>query len=126
MRKKHSASSARSRRSKNHPARKKTRTKTRTPRKAKAKAGRRTPILQTPPPTPAQIPGFKTCEEPEVGDIGGFGDVDAFESHEKQCGEKATEFCATCNKNLCGSHYELMHREHNAGGQHLTEHSMSQ
>ena len=79
------------------------------------------------PSTPTlSVPDFKTCEEPEVGDIGGFGDVDAFESHEKQCGEKATEFCATCNKNLCGSHYELMHREHNAGGQHLTEHSMSQ
>jgi hypothetical protein len=79
------------------------------------------------PSTPAlSAPDFKTCEEPEVGDIGGFGDVAAFESHEKQCGEKATEFCATCNKNLCSSHYELMHREHNAGGQHSSGQSLTQ
>jgi hypothetical protein len=79
------------------------------------------------PSTPAlSAPDFKTCEEPEVGDIGGFGDVAAFESHEKQCGERATEFCGTCGKNLCSSHYELMHREHSAGGQHSSEHSMAQ
>lgn len=81
--------------------------------------------VTTPPPTPS-IPGFKTCEEPEVGDIGGFGDVDAFESHEKLCGEKATEFCGTCTKNLCSSHYELLHRDHDASGHHVTEHSMTQ
>jgi hypothetical protein len=82
------------------------------------------PQISTTPTLDA--PSFKTCQEPEVGDIGGFGDVDAFESHEKLCGEKATEFCGTCGKNLCSSHYELMHREHSAGGQRLSGQSMSQ
>ncbi|HZD12866.1 MAG TPA: hypothetical protein VE177_05035 [Candidatus Binatus sp.] len=95
--------------------------KARTTKKSKSKSiirrsrGRSTRnIIQTPPPV--TTPPFKTCAEPEVGDIGGFGDVDAFESHERLCGEKATEYCPTCSRNLCTSHYELLHRDHNTGG----------
>src|SRR5712664_2076590 len=116
----------RSKARKNTIVRKKSKTRVR--RKARPIQRLRPPLSPTTvttPPAPS-VPGFKTCEEPEVGDIGGFGDVDAFESHEKLCGEKATEFCATCAKNLCSSHYELLHRDHDAGGHHLTEHSMTQ
>jgi len=118
----------RSKAHKKTPVRKKS--KSRTPRKARPIQRRprppQGPTTTTVTTTTLSIPGFKTCEEPEVGDIGGFGDVDAFESHEKLCGEKATEFCGTCAKNLCTSHYELLHRDHDAGGQHLTERSMTQ
>jgi len=118
----------RSKAHKKTPVRKKS--KSRTPRKARPIQRRprppQGPTTTTVTTTTLSIPGFKTCEEPEVGDIGGFGDVDAFESHEKLCGEKATEFCGTCAKNLCTSHYELLHRDHDAGGQHLTERSLTQ
>lgn len=117
----------RSKARKKTPVRKKSKTRVR--KKARPVQRRlRTPLSPTTvttPPAPS-IPGFKTCEEPEVGDIGGFGDVDAFESHEKLCGEKATEFCGTCGKNLCSSHYELLHRDHDASGHHVTENSMTQ
>src|SRR5256712_13700803 len=69
----------RSKAHKKTPVRKKS--KSRTPRKAR-------PIQRRPRPpqgptttvttTTLSIPGFKTCEEPEVGDIGGLGDVVAF------------------------------------------------
>ncbi len=72
-----------------------------------------------PPPAPPE-PDYATCQEPEVGDIGGFGDVQAFESHEKTCGERATEFCQTCGKNLCNSHFDLMHREHDRSSAQAT------
>src|SRR5437879_4948956 len=118
----------RSKAHKNTPVSKKS--KSRTPRKARPIQRRprppQSPTTTTVTTTTLSIPGFKTCEEPEVGDIGGFGDVDAFESHEKLCGEKATEFCGTCAKNLCTSHYELLHRDHDAGGHHVTERSVTQ
>ena len=118
----------RSKAHKKTPVRKKS--KSRTPRKARPIQRRprppQSPTTTTVTTTTLSIPGFKTCEEPEVGDIGGFGDVDAFESHEKLCGEKATEFCGTCAKNLCTSHYELLHRDHDAGGHHVTERSVTQ
>jgi hypothetical protein len=103
-----------------------TRKKTSTVRKKTRSLQKRITPPQIPSTPTLSAPDFKTCEEPEVGDIGGFGDVAAFESHEKQCGEKATEFCGTCGKNLCTSHYELMHKEHSAGGQHSSEQSMAQ
>lgn len=119
----------RSKAHKKTPVRKKSRSTT----KKSSVIRRKTRHLQkriTPPQIPStptlSAPDFKTCEEPEVGDIGGFGDVAAFESHEKLCGEKATEFCGTCGKNLCSSHYELMHKEHSAGGQHTSQQSMAQ
>ena len=83
----------------------------------RAARGRRI-IIQTQPPV--EIPNYKTCAEPEVGDIGGFGDVNAFESHEKVCGDKATEYCATCSRDLCMNHYEILHKEHDSGGHKIT------
>ena len=118
----------RSKAHKKTPVRKKSKSKT--PKKARPIQRRprppQGPTTTTVTTTTLSIPGFETCEEPEVGDIGGFGDVDAFESHEKLCGEKATEFCGTCGKNLCSSHYELLHRDHDAGGRHVTERSVTQ
>src|SRR2546427_8230841 len=118
----------RSKAHKKTPVRKKS--KSRTPRKARPIQRRprppQGPTTTTVTTTTLSIPGFKTCEEPEVGDIGGFGDVDAFESHEKLCGEKATEVCAACAQNLCSSHYELLHRDHDACADRLNQHSLHQ
>ena len=55
---------------------------------------------------------IKTCEEVEVGDIGGFGSTEELESHENRCAQPATQQCTTCRRNLCGTHYELLHQEH--------------
>jgi len=59
---------------------------------------------------------FKVCQEVEVGDIGGFGDTAELEQHEKKCGDRATEYCTSCGKNLCRIHYMLMHGDHNFAG----------
>ena len=64
----------------------------------------------------------KTCQEVEVGDIGGFGSPDELEEHEKRCTEQATEFCTNCGRNLCRNHYELIHRDHD----HTSGHTLSQ
>ena len=70
-------------------------------------------------------PALKTCQEVEVGDIGGFGSPDELEEHEKRCSEPATEFCANCGKNLCRNHYDLIHRDHVTSG-HSTSSSIAQ
>jgi hypothetical protein len=70
-------------------------------------------------------PALKTCQEVEVGDIGGFGSPDELEEHEKRCSEAATEFCSNCSKNLCRNHYELIHRDHDTTG-HSTSSSLAQ
>lgn len=58
------------------------------------------------------VSDFKVCQEVEVGDIGGFGDSQELEQHEKKCGDRATEYCTGCGKNLCRIHYMLMHGDH--------------
>ena len=70
-------------------------------------------------------PALKTCQEVEVGDIGGFGSPDELEEHEKRCSEPATEFCTNCGKNLCRNHYDLIHRDHDTSG-HSTSSSIAQ
>jgi len=70
-------------------------------------------------------PALKTCQEVEVGDIGGFGSPDELEEHEKRCSEPATEFCTNCGKNLCRNHYDLIHRDHDSSG-HSTNASTAQ
>ena len=60
---------------------------------------------------------LKTCQELEVGDIGGFGSTEELEEHERRCSEQATEFCASCGKNLCHNHYDLLHRDHDHSSQ---------
>lgn len=61
-------------------------------------------------------PALKTCQEVEVGDIGGFGSPEELEEHENRCSEPATEFCSNCGKNLCRNHYDLIHRDHDTSG----------
>jgi hypothetical protein len=57
---------------------------------------------------------FKSCQEVEIGDIGGFGDVQELEEHQKQCGDLATAYCSACGKHLCRIHYMLLHGDHNS------------
>ena len=70
-------------------------------------------------PETVQAPTVKKCEELEVGDIGNFGSSDELEEHEKRCSEPATQVCHTCGRNLCNSHYDLLHRDHDSAG-HLS------
>src|SRR5260370_38565361 len=70
-------------------------------------------------------PALKTCQEVEIGDIGGFGSPEELEEHEKRCSESATEFCSNCGKNLCRNHYDLIHRDHDTSG-HSTSSSLAQ
>jgi hypothetical protein len=51
----------------------------------------------------------KTCEEIETG---GFGAFDETMATNNSCTERATEFCASCAKSLCGVHYDALHRGH--------------
>ena len=86
---------------------KKTRTKTRTPRKPETSL--------TKPETNPNLTlntSLKTCQEMEVGDIGGFGSPEELEEHQKRCSEPATEFCTNCGRNLCRNHYDMIHRDH--------------
>jgi len=68
------------------------------------------PIATT---TPNLSPDFKTCEEVEVGDIGGFG-ITSEERMEREtrCSQRATQFCKNCVRNLCNTHYDLLHKDH--------------
>src|SRR5207245_3121188 len=69
-------------------------------------------VESVPSPNVTLNPALKTCQEVEVGDIGGFGSPDELEEHEKRCAEPATEFCSNCGRNLCRNHYDLIHRDH--------------
>src|SRR5260370_41672571 len=51
----------------------------------------------------------KTCDEIETGGFGGFDETMATSN---RCTERATEFCNSCAKNLCGVHYDALHRRH--------------
>ena len=51
----------------------------------------------------------KTCEEVETGGFGSFDETMATSDH---CTERATEFCSSCSKSLCGVHYDALHRGH--------------
>ncbi len=110
--------------------RKKTRAKARTSTKSKPIAGAiaSPSSISIPSLTPSFTPSLKikTCEEVEVGDVGGFGSPDELEEHEKRCNEQATQFCATCAKNLCSSHYDLLHKDHDNKGGHNTGQGMVQ
>jgi len=87
----------------------KTRAKPKKSRTTRASAATR-PTLTT---TPNLSPDFKTCEEVEVGDIGGFG-ITSEERMEREirCTQRATQFCKSCAKNLCNTHYDILHKDH--------------
>jgi hypothetical protein len=59
-------------------------------------------------------PKIQACEEVEIGDIGGFGSTEELESHENRCSQPATKLCTACGRNLCGTHYELLHWGHDS------------
>jgi hypothetical protein len=111
---------------------KKTKAKTRSKSKTHAKTGSKTHTKHnvqthhltssesTPSPSLTLDTVVKTCQEVEVGDIGGFGSPDELEEHEKRCSEPATEFCSNCGKTLCHSHYDLIHRDHDRSSSHST------
>ncbi len=67
----------------------------------------------------------RTCQELEVGDIGGFGSPEELEEHQKRCSEPATEFCGNCGRNLCRNHYEMLHRDHDRMSEHSTGASLA-
>src|SRR2546426_11818101 len=68
---------------------------------------------------------IKTCEEVEIGDIGGFGSTEELESHENRCAQPATQQCATCRRNLCGTHYELLHQDHDVERRYENKESLA-
>ena len=106
-----------------------TKSKSHAKRKTHARAGTTTThsaiIEATPSLEVALNPALKTCQEVEVGDIGGFGSPAELEEHEKRCSEPATEFCTNCGRNLCRNHYDLIHRDHDTSG-HTTSSSVAQ
>ena len=87
----------------------KTRTKPKTHRTTRARVVPK-PMTAANPYT---SPDFKLCEEIEVGDIGGFG-VSSEErmERERRCAQRATQFCKNCARNVCNTHYELLHKDH--------------
>lgn len=94
----------------------KTHSKSKTHKKTNAKT--RAHRTETSPIAPESNPNLslntsvKTCQELEVGDIGGFGSPEELEEHQKRCSEPATEFCTNCGRNLCHNHYDMIHRDH--------------
>jgi hypothetical protein len=103
----------------------KSKTHTKTKAHPKPRTGTALPKIEsTPTPNMTISPSVKTCQEVEVGDIGGFGSPNELEEHEKRCSEPATEFCSNCGKNLCRNHYDLIHRDHDTSS-HATSSSLA-
>jgi hypothetical protein len=63
----------------------------------------------------------KTCEEVETG---GFGSFDETMETSTRCTERATEFCNSCAKSLCGVHYDALHRGHDSFSEQSTDHGL--
>src|SRR5947199_9428041 len=92
-------------------AKAKTRSKPKT--RAKSKTSRTTRARTTTMPTATTTPNlsadFKTCEEVEVGDIGGFGITsEEWMERETRCSQRATQFCTSCVSSLCNSQYYVL------------------
>ncbi len=106
-----------------------TKSKSHTKSKTRVRSGTRTAhstiVEATPSLNVTLSPALKSCQEVEIGDIGGFGSPEELEEHEKRCSEPATEFCSNCGKNLCRNHYDLIHRDHDTSG-HSTSASLAQ
>ena len=102
-------------------AKAKTKPKHRTRVKPKTNSTTQTSLAPRPSSitTPNLSPAFKTCEEIEVGDIGGFG-ITSEERMEREtrCTQRATQFCTSCAKNLCNTHYDLLHKDHDNPARH--------
>jgi hypothetical protein len=106
-----------------------TKSKSHAKTRARARTGTKTThsaIIEVAPSMEVTLnPALKTCQEVEVGDIGGFGSTAELEEHEKRCSEPATEFCSNCGKNLCRNHYDLIHRDHDSNA-HSNSSSLAQ
>jgi hypothetical protein len=100
-----------------------TKSKTRVP--SRTKTAHSSIVEATPSLNVTLNPALKTCQEVEIGDIGGFGSPEELEEHEKRCSEPAAEFCSNCGKSLCRNHYDLIHRDHDTSG-HSTSSSLAQ
>jgi hypothetical protein len=103
----------------------KSHTKSKTHARSVTKTGHSIIVEATPSLNVTLNPALKTCQEVEIGDIGGFGSPEELEEHEKRCSEPATEFCSNCGKNLCRNHYDLIHRDHDPSG-HSTSSGLAQ
>ncbi|HYY92674.1 MAG TPA: hypothetical protein VE955_11870 [Candidatus Dormibacteraeota bacterium] len=110
-----------------HQTKSKTHSKTKTHTKTTSRTTTHTP--HTPSHTETEsIPrqsltlntSLKSCQEVEVGDIGGFGSTRELEEHQKRCSEPATEFCSNCGRSLCRNHYDMIHRDHDGLSRHST------
>ena len=113
-------------RSKSKPrAKSKSHSKSKTHARTATKTPHSAIVESIPSPNVTLNPTLKTCQEVEVGDIGGFGSPDELEEHEKRCSEPATQFCTNCGKNLCRNHYDLIHRDHDTSG-HSNSSSVAQ
>ncbi|SRR6266702_2964059 len=64
----------------------------------------------------------KSCEEVETG---GFGAFDETMETSNRCTERATEFCTSCAKDLCGVHYDALHRGHDNFTSQTTGHGLT-
>jgi hypothetical protein len=64
----------------------------------------------------------KTCEELTTGGFGGFDETMATSN---RCTERATEFCNSCAKSLCGIHYDALHRGHDSFTSQPTGHGLT-
>ncbi len=102
------------------PVKKRVTSEAHRPARRRSHVGTMRPIV-----TSNALPKPNTCEEVEIGDIGGFGSIEELESHENRCTQPATELCNACSKKLCGTHYELLHRDHDSGLKHETSQGLA-
>src|SRR5947208_14157807 len=99
-------------RSKSKPrAKSKAHTKSKTHARTGTKEAHPAIVESIPSPNVTLNAALKTCQEVEVGDIGGFGSPDEQDEDERRCSAPATEFCTNCGKNLCRDHQDLSQRD---------------
>src|SRR2546426_11856821 len=95
----------------------KAKTRSRSKTRANPKKSRTTRTTATPRPasitTPPLSPDFKTCEEVEVGDIGGVGiTTEGRKERGDRCTPRATPPFKSWMRNLCNNHHHPLHKEH--------------
>src|SRR5207247_8889743 len=76
-------------------------TKSKTHARTGTKAAHPAIVESIPSPNVTLNPALKTCQEVEVGDIGGFRSPDEVEEQSKRWREPTTEFCSSWGRKLC-------------------------
>src|SRR2546427_7497091 len=94
----------------------KAKTRSRSKTRAKPKKSRTTRTTATPRPasitTPPLSPDFKTCEEVEVGDIGGVGiTTQGRKEQGTPFTQRATQPFQSCMRKPFNTPYQLLHKE---------------